>query len=184
MSQNYNYIVGSQAGALLGMNLIHIKRKNIDPDYSNKQRDGLQRLANEVHLVGIERLRVTKAELVNTGDEWVVQFNDNPKLQISLLGAKDIKDIIKKPTVAAVAEAMQKEESSSIITWFVDDVSATEIAASFNERARKQLSMMMEAISIQCGNLKQANEIMFDSCKQEMEQIGQKVTFQSVTIVD
>ncbi len=35
---NYSLVVASQLGALLGMNLIHIRRKNVDPDYSNKER--------------------------------------------------------------------------------------------------------------------------------------------------
>ena len=33
---NYNLVVASQLGALLGMNLIRIKRTNVDADYSNK----------------------------------------------------------------------------------------------------------------------------------------------------
>ena len=45
---NYNLVVASQLGALLGMNLIRIKRTNVDADYSNKEREGKQRLANPI----------------------------------------------------------------------------------------------------------------------------------------
>jgi hypothetical protein len=47
---NYNLVVASQLGALLGMNLIRIKRTNVDADYSNKEREGKQRLANPIWL--------------------------------------------------------------------------------------------------------------------------------------
>ena len=38
---NYNLVVASQLGALLGMNLIRIKQTNVDADYSNKEREFL-----------------------------------------------------------------------------------------------------------------------------------------------
>ena len=81
---NYSLVVASQLGALLGMNLIHIRRKNVDPDYSNKEREGKQRLAIPVYIYGIDRIKIKKAELVDLGEgQRIVQFNDDPKLQIS-----------------------------------------------------------------------------------------------------
>lgn len=62
---NYNLVVASQLGALLGMNLIRIKRTNVDADYSNKEREGKQRLANPIWLHGVERIRIRQAELVD-----------------------------------------------------------------------------------------------------------------------
>lgn len=170
---NYSLVVASQLGALLGMNLIHIRRKNVDPDYSNKEREGKQRLAIPVYIYGIDRIKIKKAELVDLGEgQRIVQFNDDPKLQLSLANAKDITDVIKKPTVQEVANAVMAEEASAQQTFFVDDKTATELAVSFNNRSYKELSSMMEVLSRQAACLTDANDAMMNACKLEMAQVG------------
>lgn len=179
---NYNLVVASQLGALLGMNLIRIKRTNVDADYSNKEREGKQRLVNPIWLHGVERIRIRQAELVDVGDgKMVVQFNRDPKLQLDLAGAKDISDIIKKPTVQEVVSAIASE-STGLPQFFTDDKTATELTISFNERSRKEISSMMETLSRQAQALADANRAMEDSCRLNMAQYGQSVNFQSVNI--
>ena len=179
---NYNLVVASQLGALLGMNLIRIKRTNVDADYSNKEREGKQRLANPIWLHCVERIRIRQAELLDVGDgKMVVQFNRDPKLQLDLAGAKDISDIIKKPTVQEVVSAIASE-STGLPQFFTDDKTATELTISFNERSRKEISSMMETLSRQAQALADANRAMEDSCRLNMAQYGQSVNFQSVNI--
>lgn len=180
---NYSLVVASQLGALLGMNLIHIRRKNVDPDYSNKEREGKQRLAIPVYIYGIDRIKIKKAELVDLGEgQRIVQFNDDPKLQLSLANAKDITDVIKKPTVQEVANAVMAEEASAQQTFFVDDKTATELAVSFNNRSYKELSSMMEVLSRQAACLTDANDAMMNACKLEMAQVGKSVDFVSINV--
>lgn len=180
---NYSLVVASQLGALLGMNLIHIRRKNIDPDYSNKEREGKQRLAIPVYIYGIDRIKIKKAELVDLGEgQRIVQFNDDPKLQLSLANAKDITDVIKKPTVQEVANAVMAEEASAQQTFFVDDKTATELAVSFNNRSYKELSSMMEVLSRQAACLTDANDAMMNACKLEMAQVGKSVDFVPINV--
>lgn len=180
---NYSLVVASQLGALLGMNLIHIRRKNVDPDYSNKEREGKQRLAIPVYIYGIDRIKIKKAELVDLGEgQRIVQFNDDPKLQLSLANAKDITDVIKKPTVQEVANAVMAEEASAQQTFFVDDKTATELAVSFNNRSYKELSSMMEVLSRQAACLTDANDAMMNACKLEMAQIGKSVDFVPINV--
>lgn len=180
---NYSLVVASQLGALLGMNLIHIRRKNVDPDYSNKEREGKQRLAIPVYIYGIDRIKIKKAELVDLGDgQRIVQFNDDPKLQLSLANAKDITDVIKKPTVQEVANAVMAEEASAQQTFFVDDKTATELAVSFNNRSYKELSSMMEVLSRQAACLTDANDAMMNACKLEMAQVGKSVDFVPINV--
>ena len=180
---NYSLVVASQLGALLGMNLIHIRRKNVDPDYSNKEREGKQRLAIPVYIYGIDRIKIKKAELVDLGEgQRIVQFNDDPKLQLSLANAKDITDVIKKPTVQEVANAVMAEEASAQQTFFVDDKTATELAVSFNNRSYKELSSMMEVLSRQAACLTDANDAMMNACKLEMAQVGKSVDFVPINV--
>lgn len=180
---NYSLVVASQLGALLGMNLIHIRRKNVDPDYSNKEREGKQRLAIPVYIYGIDRIKIKKAELVDLGEgQRIVQFNDDPKLQLSLANAKDITDVIKKPTVQEVANAVIAEEASAQQTFFVDDKTATELAVSFNNRSYKELSSMMEVLSRQAACLTDANDAMMNACKLEMAQVGKSVDFVPINV--
>lgn len=180
---NYSLVVASQLGALLGMNLIHIRRKNVDPDYSNKEREGKQRLAIPVYIYGIDRIKIKKAELVDLGEgQRIVQFNDDPKLQLSLANAKDITDVIKKPTVQEVANAVMAEEASAQQTFFVDDKTATELAVSFNNRSYKELSSMMEMLSRQAACLTDANDAMMNACKLEMAQVGKSVDFVPINV--
>jgi hypothetical protein len=180
---NYSLVVASQLGALLGMNLIHIRRKNVDPDYSNKEREGKQRLAIPVYIYGIDRIKIKKAELVDLGEsQRIVQFNDDPKLQLSLANAKDITDVIKKPTVQEVANAVMAEEASAQQTFFVDDKTATELAVSFNNRSYKELSSMMEVLSRQAACLTDANDAMMNACKLEMAQVGKNVDFVPINV--
>lgn len=180
---NYSLVVASQLGALLGMNLIHIRRKNVDPDYSNKEREGKQRLAIPVYIYGIDRIKIKKAELVDLGGgQRIVQFNDDPKLQLSLANAKDITDVIKKPTVQEVANAVMAEEASAQQTFFVDDKTATELAVSFNNRSYKELSSMMEVLSRQAACLTDANDAMMNACKLEMAQVGKSVDFVPINV--
>jgi hypothetical protein len=180
---NYSLVVASQLGALLGMNLIHIRRKNVDPDYSNKEREGKQRLAIPVYIYGIDRIKIKKAELVDLGEgQRIVQFNDDPKLQLSLANAKDITDVIKKPTVQEVANAVMAEEASAQQTFFVDDKTATELAVSFNNRSYKELSSMMEVLSRQASCLTDANDAMMNACKLEMAQVGKSVDFVPINV--
>lgn len=180
---NYSLVVASQLGALLGMNLIHIRRKNVDPDYSNKEREGKQRLAIPVYIYGIDRIKIKKAELVDLGEgQRIVQFNDDPKLQLSLANAKDITDVIKKPTVQEVANAVMAEEASAQQTFFVDDKTATELAVSFNNRSYKELSSMMEILSRQAACLTDANDAMMNACKLEMAQVGKSVDFVPINV--
>lgn len=180
---NYSLVVASQLGALLGMNLIHIRRKNVDPDYSNKEREGKQRLAIPVYIYGINRIKIKKAELVDLGEgQRIVQFNDDPKLQLSLANAKDITDVIKKPTVQEVANAVMAEEASAQQTFFVDDKTATELAVSFNNRSYKELSSMMEVLSRQAACLTDANDAMMNACKLEMAQVGKSVDFVPINV--
>jgi hypothetical protein len=180
---NYSLVVASQLGALLGMNLIHIRRKNVDPDYSNKEREGKQRLAIPVYIYGIDRIKIKKAELVDLGEgQRIVQFNDDPKLQLSLANAKDITDVIKKPTVQEVANAVMAEEASTQQTFFVDDKTATELAVSFNNRSYKELSSMMEVLSRQAACLTDANDAMMNACKLEMAQVGKSVDFVPINV--
>lgn len=180
---NYSLVVASQLGALLGMNLIHIRRKNVDPDYSNKEREGKQRLAIPVYIYGIDRIKIKKAELVDLGEgQRIVQFNDDPKLQLSLANAKDITDVIKKPTIQEVANAVMAEEASAQQTFFVDDKTATELAVSFNNRSYKELSSMMEVLSRQAACLTDANDAMMNACKLEMAQVGKSVDFVPINV--
>lgn len=180
---NYSLVVASQLGALLGMNLIHIRRKNVDPDYSNKEREGKQRLAIPVYIYGINRIKIKKAELVDLGEgQRIVQFNDDPKLQLSLANAKDITDVIKKPTVQEVVNAVMAEEASAQQTFFVDDKTATELAVSFNNRSYKELSSMMEVLSRQAACLTDANDAMMNACKLEMAQVGKSVDFVPINV--
>lgn len=180
---NYSLVVASQLGALLGMNLIHIRRKNVDPDYSNKEREGKQRLAIPVYIYGIDRIKIKKAELIDLGEgQRIVQFNDDPKLQLSLANAKDITDVIKKPTVQEVANAVMAEEASAQQTFFVDDKTATELAVSFNNRSYKELSSMMEVLSRQAACLTDANDAMMNACKLEMAQVGKSVDFVPINV--
>jgi len=180
---NYSLVVASQLGALLGMNLIHIRRKNVDPDYSNKEREGKQRMAIPVYIYGIDRIKIKKAELVDLGEgQRIVQFNDDPKLQLSLANAKDITDVIKKPTVQEVANAVMAEEASAQQTFFVDDKTATELAVSFNNRSYKELSSMMEVLSRQAACLTDANDAMMNACKLEMAQVGKSVDFVPINV--
>lgn len=181
---DYNLKVASQLGALLGMNLIHVKRKNVDPDYSNKEREGKQRLANEIYLYGIERIRIRKAELVDIGDgKKIVQFNDDSKLQLELAGAKDICEIIKKPTVQEIVDAISCE-TVNLPKYFVDDQTVTELVCSFNQRSRKEICSVMEVLSRQAANLDDANRIMMDACKAEMAQVGVAVDFKPINLGD
>lgn len=180
---NYSLVVASQLGALLGMNLIHIRRKNVDPDYSNKEREGKQRLAIPVYIYGIDRIKIKKAELVDLGEgQRLVQFNDDPKLQLSLANAKDITDVIKKPTVQEVANSVMAEEASAQQTFFVDDKTATELTVSFNNRSYKELSSMMEVLSRQAACLTDANDAMMNACKLEMAQVGKSVDFVPINV--
>lgn len=177
---NFSALVASSLGALLGQNLIRVKRRNIDPDYSNKERDRVQRMAIPVWLYGIERIRIKKAELITIDGEDVVQFNDVPELQLSLAGAKDINDIIKKPTLQEVINAIEKEEGTKVPAFFVDDEMATKIAASCNERSRKGITQMMEVLAKQASNLSDANNIMFDACRNELSKVGKDVSFSAL----
>lgn len=179
---NYNMKVASQLGSLLGMNLIRIERKNADPEYSNKEREGKQRLANPIWMHAVKRIRIKKAVLVNVGEgKEVVQFNDDPLLQLELANAKDIADIVKKPTVEEIVNAIASE-SAGVPAFFADDQAATELVCSFNERERKSVSSMMEYLSRMASNLQDANRIMQDACKLEMSQLGKDVDFKPVSI--
>lgn len=180
----YDRKVASQLGALLGMNLIMVKRKNVDAGYSEKEREGKQRLANEVYLYGLERIRIKKAELVDLGEgKQLVQFNDNSKLQLELAEAKDMADIIKKPTTQEIIDAISSS-AVGIPKFFVDDASVTELVCAFNQLSRREISSMMETLSRQASALDDANRIMQDACKAEMANIGIAVDFKPINIGD
>lgn len=180
----YDRKVASQLGALLGMNLIMIERKNVDPDYSNKERDGKQRLANEIYIYGIRRIRIKQANLVDLEEgKQIVQFNEDPKLQLELADAKDISDIIKKPTVQEIITAISSN-TVGLPKYFVDDVTCTELVCSFNQRSRKEISNMMEYLSKQASCLDDANRIMQDACRAEMATLGQSVDFKPINLGD
>ena len=109
-------------------------------------------------------------------------MHDDPKLQLSLANAKDITDVIKKPTVQEVANAVMAEEASAQQTFFVDDKTATELAVSFNNRSYKELSSMMEVLSRQAACLTDANDAMMNACKLEMAQVGKSVDFVPINV--
>ncbi len=102
-------------------------------------------------------------------------------MQLSLANAKDITDVIKKPTVQEVANAVMAEEASAQQTFFVDDKTATELAA-FNNRSYKELSSMMEVLSRQAACLTDANDAMMNACKLEMAQVGKSVDFVPINV--
>lgn len=171
----YDRINAAFCGAVLGKKICTVKRDPVDLDYNDKKKNDILRLSRPIYKYAIESHDITSVRLITTANnEKKVEFNENPKLRLSIANIEDINQIVPVPSAKTVSQAISKFERSNgeELTIFFDMEKLTREVIALNIDSKKELEAFINEQMKYLGTLTQANEVEAAACRASMKELG------------
>lgn len=166
-------ILASQCGATLGKFVLIIEKSSVDPNYSRKVQNNELRTSQQINLYSIKPIKVKVAREVETAEgSRFVEYNDDPKLRLQISGINDITEIIPKPNVENVKNAILRYESTGENTIFIDYPALTKEVVALNKESKAKLTAFINEQMRFIKTFETANDTEIAACKTAMAAEG------------
>lgn len=169
-------ILASQCGATLGKYILIIEKNSVDPNYSRKVQNNELRTSQQINLYSIKPIKVKIASEVESAEGTkFVEFNGDAKLRLPISGINDITEIIPKPNVENVKNAISRYEATGENTIFVNYPELTKEIVALNLESRNKLMTFVNEQLRFIKTFETANETEISACKTAMAAEGIEV---------
>lgn len=169
-------LVVSLLGGFVGKNLIEIKRRSVNLNYSDDILNGVTTTSKEIWLWETKPIYIDSfSHFIDGNGRIVVKFNDDESLTMPLINVKEINDVFPKINPTSMREVFENAKANNRRAIFVDYPGAAQQVVNLNKGSKMELSILAERLLKDIATIEDANTIEKNTCEMEMAKMGSRV---------